>query len=144
MFGLRGVVQVPQHGSGAGRTCAWWRTRDSGYRTMGTRVIPVRASRRSSSRPWRPPELACSTASTTATRYAENGDVRLHYAVAGPEDASLAVFIDGFPDFWYSLREQMAALEDRFRVAALDMRGYNLSDKPVGRRTGTQSCYPEH
>ena len=65
-------------------------------------------------------------------RYAENGDVRLHYAIAGPTDAPLAVFIHGFPDFWYSWREQMAALEDRFRVAALDMRGYNLSDQPKG------------
>ena len=65
-------------------------------------------------------------------RYARNGDVRLHYAVAGPEDAPLVVFVHGFPDFWYSWREQMAALEDSFRVAALDMRGYNLSDKPAG------------
>ena len=65
-------------------------------------------------------------------RYAQNGDVRLHYAVAGPDDAPLVVFVHGFPDFWYSWREQMAALEDRFRVAALDMRGYNLSDKPKG------------
>ena len=65
-------------------------------------------------------------------RYADNGDVRLHYAIAGPADAPLVVFIHGFPDFWYSWREQMAALEDRFRVAALDMRGYNLSDQPKG------------
>ena len=65
-------------------------------------------------------------------RYAENGDVRIHYAIAGPEDAPLVVFVHGFPDFWYSWREQMAALEDRFRVAALDLRGYNLSDKPEG------------
>ena len=65
-------------------------------------------------------------------RYANNGDVRLHYAVAGPEDAPLVVFVHGFPDFWYSWRGQMAALADSFRVAALDMRGYNLSDKPVG------------
>ena len=42
------------------------------------------------------------------------------------------VFVHGFPDFWYSWREQMTALEDSFRVAALDMRGYNLSDKPAG------------
>ena len=65
-------------------------------------------------------------------RYADNGDVRLHYAAAGPEDAPLVVFLHGFPDFWYSWRHQMAALEDRFRVAALDMRGYNRSSKPKG------------
>ncbi len=65
-------------------------------------------------------------------RYADNGDVRLHYATAGPEDAPLVVFLHGFPDFWYSWRHQMAALEDRFRVAALDMRGYNRSSKPKG------------
>ena len=65
-------------------------------------------------------------------RYADSDGVRIHYAVAGPEGAPLAVFLHGFPDFWYSWRHQMAALADRFRVAALDMRGYNLSDKPEG------------
>lgn len=66
------------------------------------------------------------------SRYATNGDVRLHYSLAGPDDAPLVVFVHGFPDFWYSWRQQMAALSDQFRVAALDMRGYNLSDKPKG------------
>ena len=65
-------------------------------------------------------------------RYATSGDVRIHYAIAGPADAPLAVFLHGFPDFWYSWRAQMAALQDRYRVAALDMRGYNLSGKPEG------------
>ena len=65
-------------------------------------------------------------------RYADSDGVRIHYAVAGPQGAPLAVFLHGFPDFWYSWRHQMAALADRFRVAALDMRGYNLSDKPEG------------
>ena len=65
-------------------------------------------------------------------RYAVNGDVRIHYAVTGPKDAPLVVFLHGFPDFWYSWREQMAALRDRFQVAALDLRGYNRSDKPKG------------
>ena len=40
--------------------------------------------------------------------------------------------IHGFPDFWYSWRDQMAALADRFQVVAIDQRGYNLSDKPKG------------
>ena len=65
-------------------------------------------------------------------RYAVNGDVRIHYAVTGPQDAHLVVFLHGFPDFWYSWREQMVALRDRYRVAALDLRGYNRSDKPKG------------
>ena len=65
-------------------------------------------------------------------RYAVNGDVRIHYAVTGPKDAPLVVFLHGFPDFWYSWREQMAALRDRLQVAALDLRGYNRSDKPKG------------
>ena len=65
-------------------------------------------------------------------RYAVSGDVRIHYAVTGPKDAPLVVFLHGFPDFWYSWREQMAALRDRFQVAALDLRGYNRSDKPEG------------
>ena len=65
-------------------------------------------------------------------RYAVSGDVRIHYAVTGPKDAPLVLFLHGFPDFWYSWREQMAALRDRFQVAALDLRGYNRSDKPKG------------
>ena len=65
-------------------------------------------------------------------RYAVSGDVRIHYAVTGPKDAPLVLFLHGFPDFWYSWREQMAALRDHFQVAALDLRGYNRSDKPKG------------
>jgi pimeloyl-ACP methyl ester carboxylesterase len=40
--------------------------------------------------------------------------------------------LHGFPDFWYSWRDQMAALASDFEVVALDLRGYNLSDKPTG------------
>lgn len=63
-------------------------------------------------------------------RYAENEDVRIHYAAAG--DGPLVVMIHGFPDYWYSWRHQMSALKDRFRVAAMDQRGYNLSGQPEG------------
>jgi pimeloyl-ACP methyl ester carboxylesterase len=41
--------------------------------------------------------------------------------------------IHGFPDFWYTWRHQMRALADHhYRVAAVDLRGYDLSDKPQG------------
>ena len=61
-------------------------------------------------------------------RYAENEGVKIHYAVLG--EGPLIVMIHGFPDFWYTWRYQMNALSGQYRVAALDLRGYNLSDKP--------------
>jgi len=62
--------------------------------------------------------------------YAENEGVRIHYASAG--EGPLVVFIHGFPDYWYSWRHQMEGLRDRFRVVAVDQRGYNRSDQPEG------------
>ncbi len=62
--------------------------------------------------------------------YAENNGVRIHYVSLG--DGPLVAMIHGFPDFWYSWRHQMAAVADRFHVVAIDLRGYNQSDKPEG------------
>jgi pimeloyl-ACP methyl ester carboxylesterase len=64
--------------------------------------------------------------------FADSGGVRIHYAALGPKDAPLIMMIHGFPDFWYSWRHQMEALSATHRVAALDLRGYNQSDKPKG------------
>jgi pimeloyl-ACP methyl ester carboxylesterase len=62
-------------------------------------------------------------------RYADLGDVRLHYVGAG--EGPLVLLLHGFPQFWYEWRHQIPALvEAGFRVVAPDMRGYNLSDKP--------------
>ena len=66
------------------------------------------------------------------SHFAQNGDVRIHYAAMGKPDAPLVVMIHGFPDYWYTWRDLMRALSDRYRCAALDTRGYNLSDKPKG------------
>ena len=62
--------------------------------------------------------------------YAESNGVKIHYASIG--SGPLIVMIHGFPDFWYSWRDQMAALSDRYQCVAIDQRGYNLSDKPKG------------
>ncbi len=62
--------------------------------------------------------------------YADNNGVKIHYAAIG--DGPLVVMIHGFPDFWYTWREQMEALAGEYRVVAIDQRGYNLSDKPEG------------
>jgi epoxide hydrolase 4 len=61
---------------------------------------------------------------------ASEGGVKIHYASLG--QGPLVVMIHGFPDFWYSWRQQMAGLADRFQIVAIDQRGYNLSDKPKG------------
>jgi epoxide hydrolase 4 len=65
--------------------------------------------------------------------YADLGDVRLHYVEAG--EGPLVLLLHGFPQFWYQWRHQIPALVGAgFRVVAPDMRGYNLSDKPLGVR----------
>lgn len=62
--------------------------------------------------------------------YADGGGVKIHYASLGT--GPLVVMLHGFPDFWYTWRDQMDALSGDFQVVALDLRGYNLSDKPQG------------
>lgn len=62
--------------------------------------------------------------------YADSAGVRIHYATAGA--GPLIIMIHGFPDFWYTWRHQMEGLASSFQVAALDLRGYNLSDQPKG------------
>jgi pimeloyl-ACP methyl ester carboxylesterase len=66
--------------------------------------------------------------------YADSGGVKIHYAKLGPKsgNAPLIIMIHGFPDFWYSWRDQMEALSGSYQVVAIDQRGYNLSDKPKG------------
>lgn len=62
--------------------------------------------------------------------YAQIGGVRLHYATAGEGDR-LVILLHGFPENWYSWRHQISALSADYTVVAPDMRGYNLSDKPL-------------
>jgi pimeloyl-ACP methyl ester carboxylesterase len=48
-------------------------------------------------------------------------------------DGPLVLFLHGFPDFWYSWRFQLPAVARAgFRAWAPDLRGYNLTEKPVG------------
>lgn len=65
------------------------------------------------------------------SRFVENGDIRLHYAIAGRGSGKpLLLFVHGFPGWWWTWRHLMAALMDDYTVAALDMRGYHLSSQP--------------
>ncbi len=57
--------------------------------------------------------------------------VRLHVVEKGK--GPLVLLLHGFPEFWYSWRNQIPALAAAgFRAVAPDLRGYNLSEKPPG------------
>ncbi|MBL9126034.1 MAG: alpha/beta hydrolase [Verrucomicrobiales bacterium] len=62
--------------------------------------------------------------------FATNNGVRLHTASLGA--GPLVVMIHGFPDCWLTWRHSMAELSKTHRVVAMDLRGYNLSDRPPG------------
>lgn len=63
-------------------------------------------------------------------KYADNEGVKIHYAALGK--GPLVVLMHGFPDYWMTWRHQIDALSKQFRVAAISMRGYNLSGRPKG------------
>jgi pimeloyl-ACP methyl ester carboxylesterase len=62
--------------------------------------------------------------------FVDSDGVKIHYVTKG--DGPLVVMLHGFPDYWYTWRKQMPALSERFQVVAVDLRGYNESDKPEG------------
>lgn len=55
--------------------------------------------------------------------------ITLHYVTQG--DGPLMLFLHGFPEFWYSWRHQIPEFAQTHKVVALDLRGYNDSDKPT-------------
>lgn len=62
--------------------------------------------------------------------FVDSGGVKIHYVTAGK--GPLVVLLHGFPDFHYSWRDQIPELAKHYQVVAIDMRGYNKSDKPEG------------
>jgi|TARA_Y100000310_G_scaffold345317_1_gene463722 pimeloyl-ACP methyl ester carboxylesterase len=60
----------------------------------------------------------------------DSDGVSIHYVTLGK--GPVVLFVHGFPDFWYSWREQMDALSGDFKTVAMDTRAYNKSDKPEG------------
>lgn len=60
---------------------------------------------------------------------ATNG-IHLHAVSQG--EGPLMLMLHGFPEFWYSWRQQIPAFATDHKVVAIDLRGYNQSDKPTG------------
>lgn len=63
--------------------------------------------------------------------YVDSDGVSIHYVSSG--EGPVVLFVHGFGHWWYDWRNQMAALVPAYKVVAMDTRGYNKSDKPVGR-----------
>lgn len=61
---------------------------------------------------------------------ADSGGVPIQYVTMGK--GPLLIMIHGFPDFWFTWREQMPALAKHFKVVAISQRGYDKSGKPAG------------
>lgn len=62
--------------------------------------------------------------------YADSDGVKIHYVTMG--EGPLVIMIHGFPDYWYTWRNQMPELAKKYQVVAIDQRAFNLSDKPEG------------
>jgi len=62
-------------------------------------------------------------------KYTDVNNIRLHYVTAGK--GKLIMFLHGFPEFWYEWKNQLAEFGRDYQAVAPDMRGYNLSSKPV-------------
>ncbi len=101
-------------------------------RTIGRRIIGVllAAGFMAASAAQAAEPAAAASGDIGTSHYADNDGVRIHYRKAG--EGPLVVMIHGFPDYWYTWHGLMADLADRYTVAALDTRGYNLSDQPAG------------
>jgi epoxide hydrolase 4 len=60
--------------------------------------------------------------------FIETNKIKLHYVSQGK--GKLMLMLHGFPEFWYSWRHQIPEFADNYHVVAIDLRGYNESDKP--------------
>ncbi|CAF0851158.1 unnamed protein product [Adineta steineri] len=61
----------------------------------------------------------------------KSSGVTLHYVSKGVPSQHMILFLHGFPECWYSWRNQMKYFSKDYRVVAVDQRGYGLSSKPA-------------
>jgi pimeloyl-ACP methyl ester carboxylesterase len=76
-----------------------------------------------------PGELATHIEGPWSHRSVSANGSRFHVAEAG--EGPLVLLLHGFPEFWWTWRNQLVTLaEAGFRAVAPDLRGYGASDKP--------------
>ncbi|MEM7649779.1 MAG: alpha/beta hydrolase [Cyanobacteria bacterium P01_A01_bin.70] len=73
--------------------------------------------------------MPLSDAAMLQHQFLNTNGIRLHYVTQG--HGPLLLLLHGFPEFWYTWRHQIPVFAEHFTVVALDLRGYNDSDKPT-------------
>ena len=54
--------------------------------------------------------------------------IRWHFVDEGAADGQVILFLHGLPEGWYSWHEVLARVDRRYRLIAIDMKGYGRSD----------------
>lgn len=60
--------------------------------------------------------------------YIKANGINFHYVSQG--EGPLLLLLHGFPENWYSWKKQIPFLAEKYKVVAIDMRGYNYTEKP--------------
>ena len=64
------------------------------------------------------------------TKTATVNNINWHWAEAG--DGEAVVLLHGIPESWRCWKHQIPKLASQFKVYAIDLKGYGLSDKSEG------------
>jgi pimeloyl-ACP methyl ester carboxylesterase len=57
--------------------------------------------------------------------------INWHYVEQGPAEGPVVLFMHGFPESWYSWRYILPLIDPKYRLIAIDMKGYGRSEKSL-------------
>ncbi|XP_052889933.1 epoxide hydrolase 4-like [Anopheles moucheti] len=105
------------------------------YESVKCKVNPTAIMRRTIERtdfPNKPPIFMTDT-NLGRHSYVKLENTKLHFIEAGNRSNPIVLLLHGFPDCWFGWRYQIPELTHYFHVIALDLKGFNDSDKPHWR-----------